>query len=907
MRTPLLLVFRSIRRRRRAVGEEELAFVEDEIVAEAWDDAAYQIEHGYDESVEYADRVRKLLSYRPRKERERRLSTNAAAAAVADHATGMNERLGYMYDEDDDEWLSWAADAGVHIPNSTEVASILRRRRQYWERERHLLVESHATKAAIHHVGSGMSSNGRQLKKKVKVKATADADADADADANAQAQAQAQGELYGDDDQNPIDLSEDEEPIEDETTAQEEVEPQPQAHNPVISPKLPTSSEHVGGQMLNDAVQLTNGGSNEAIAAVLNATNGTASGVSAAVAAAAADAHQSAEAVSKATAAVSAVINDPASVEARTCCASILNVFHEHCDHPDAEELTDTRLFTIVFVIAFCGMVKSLIRHFRIRWLPEAGGCILVGVLGGIILQFFPHYDFGFDGDMFLRVMVPPIVFEAALSIDKSAFQRHIIPIITYAVVGTLFSTFLTALVVSKGSHFLSFIGVACPSIPFVESLTFGALISSIDPIAVLSVLNNMGMTDTDTIYVLIFGESLLNDGVAIVLFETLVHFLDESLIIDAAATWAATCHFVVVAVGSVMIGLVSGGCCTCYYYLMRGIQTPLVEVLMFLCWAFIPYYICDGVEWSGIVAIVAAGFVMDLYVVGQHSKSAGAGDSITPGLSTSSNGSSQGVYNGVSSRSSGSMFGRIFSREGHLSDKSKSHIHFVTEINATLMETAIFAYLGLFLFNSRYHWNFWLAVIAIFSCVVSRAIMVPSLSLLANWLNGIGVVATLRSLSKLSTGSNNSNNGSSSNDNRRGVFIDARMQIVLCFAGLRGAMSFALVENIPLFDTVTGQGSRVKPELKAMTSASIVFTVFVLGGSTYYLIERLGMSLNNKDGDMTELVPLVHKKKDRGSRCGQRKNKLADVSLAEMGMDAGSDSTIENAMRQRSGGRKKT
>jgi NhaP-type Na+/H+ or K+/H+ antiporter len=59
-----------------------------------------------------------------------------------------------------------------------------------------------------------------------------------------------------------------------------------------------------------------------------------------------------------------------------------------------------------------------------------------------------------------------------------------------------------------------------------VEALTFGALISSIDPIAVLSVLSNMGMTDTDTIYVLIFGESLLNDGVAIVLFETLGKFV---------------------------------------------------------------------------------------------------------------------------------------------------------------------------------------------------------------------------------------------------------------------------------------------------------------------------------------------------------------------------------------------
>ena len=68
-------------------------------------------------------------------------------------------------------------------------------------------------------------------------------------------------------------------------------------------------------------------------------------------------------------------------------------------------------------------------------------------------------------------------------------------------------------------------------------------------------------------------------------------------------------------------------------------------------------------------------------------------------------------------------------------------------------------------------------------------------------------------------------------------------MQIALWFAGLRGAMSFALVESIPLYDLYSEQGTRLKPELKAMTSACIMFTVFVLGGYTYYILEKLGIS----------------------------------------------------------------
>ena len=414
------------------------------------------------------------------------------------------------------------------------------------------------------------------------------------------------------------------------------------------------------------------------------------------------------------------------------------------------------------------------------------------------------------------------LVFEAALSIDKRSFQKHIVPILVYAVIGTLFASAITAYIVHKGTSILG-----CETIPYVESLTFGALISSIDPIAVLSVLSNMGMTDTDAIYVVIFGESLLNDGVAMVLFQTLVHFMDTSLVIDREAFLAATLHFLVVALGSVLVGLVSGMACTCYFYAMKGCQTPLVEVLVFFCWAFVPYYICDGVEWSGIVSIVTTGIVMDLYVVGQSNSEEGGLPSIaadTPSVESVS----QKKWD------RNSLGRRIFSKKGHLSAVARTHVGFVTEILSTMMETAIFAYLGFFLFSYRYHWNFWHVSVALIACCVSRAIMIPTLSLLANWFTSIQQSRNCRAaVHQLRRG----------NANDTGVNICPRMQMVLWFAGLRGAMSFALVENIPLYDAVTGEGSRMKAELKAMTSACIIFTVFIMGGCTDYVIERLGMA----------------------------------------------------------------
>ena len=247
-------------------------------------------------------------------------------------------------------------------------------------------------------------------------------------------------------------------------------------------------------------------------------------------------------------------IYDP--VELRQCCASILNVYHENCSTDDEETISDSRLFFVVCVMAACGTVKSLIRYYKVLWLPEAAGCILVGVASGYIVMFFPHHDLSFDGHWFLRIMVPPIIFEAALSIDKRSFNRHVVPILFYAIGGTLMATFLTAFIVHQGSFMLRNV---CTPLPYVEALTFGALISSIDPIAVLSVLSNMGMTDMDTIYVLIFGESLLNDGVAIVLFETLVRFLDDSIEINSDEISEATVHFTVVALGSLFVGVVAG------------------------------------------------------------------------------------------------------------------------------------------------------------------------------------------------------------------------------------------------------------------------------------------------------------------------------------------------------------
>ena len=189
----------------------------------------------------------------------------------------------------------------------------------------------------------------------------------------------------------------------------------PKPSKPHNSLSVPTGKQHLSEKTLEETLMLQH---DETALSNLkkagNQTNFTATasaGVSTTtpMTAAQINADTSANAQAETSEIVPTTLNEQTSLEVRACCASILNVYHENCNVDAEEEISDKRLFIVVLIMAFCGMVKSLIRHFKIRWLPEAAGCILVGVVSGYAASFFPHQDFSFDGNWFLRILVPPI------------------------------------------------------------------------------------------------------------------------------------------------------------------------------------------------------------------------------------------------------------------------------------------------------------------------------------------------------------------------------------------------------------------------------------------------------------------------------------------------------------------
>uniref|UniRef100_A0A7S3VBQ4 Cation/H+ exchanger transmembrane domain-containing protein n=1 Tax=Chaetoceros debilis TaxID=122233 RepID=A0A7S3VBQ4_9STRA len=521
------------------------------------------------------------------------------------------------------------------------------------------------------------------------------------------------------------------------------------------------------------------------------------------------------------------------------CCKVISHYYSSRCLYH--QQYASLSLLGIVSVLILCSLVKTVLQALKFKWIPEAGGCILVGaIVGAVLTTKMPQYQMtlgSFNDDLFLFILLPPIIFHASLSIDKKKFRMLLFPIVMFAVVGT----FLSAVITGFMTHYLTRVfGSLTTTIPLLDSMIFGALVSSVDPVATLSILHSMGVSETNMLYVVVFGESILNDGVSIAMFESLVmHLQGANIELDSALIITSLKYFVKVSWMSVAIGVGVGLVCTLYFWMIRGRHDPVGEVATFFCFALLAYYMGDGVGGSGIVSIMMAGFIMDIFVRGTHMTERDIAHELLPQetsieVSNSMIDEDAGTPQPTGFRVPSYTDCRVmFSGVGHISNRAKVHVGFVADVVANLMETAIFAYLGLFLFSNKLWDNVPLVFVGVLTCSLSRAMMVGFVSLFVN------VVTIVKEFVSAKLGNSDDGNPLPLEEQQTRTYIDRNMQVILLFSGIRGAVSLALAENIPLYDAVTKHGSHFKPEIKAMTNASIIFTVFIFGASTYYTLKK--------------------------------------------------------------------
>ncbi|MBN2388089.1 MAG: Na+/H+ antiporter [Anaerolineales bacterium] len=219
--------------------------------------------------------------------------------------------------------------------------------------------------------------------------------------------------------------------------------------------------------------------------------------------------------------------------------------------------------------------------------MPYTVGLVTVGILLAFLYQEF-HFDV--NPDLILGIFVPPLIFEAAFHLSFQDLRRNVVPILTLAVAGVLVTTFLVGGVVTLGT-----------GLPFAYAILFGAMISATDPIAVISLFRTLGVPKR--LQLLIEGESLFNDGTAIVLFGLAISMVDSG----SFSIISGLANFLRIAGLGVIIGLLLGWLAS---LLISRIDDYLIETALTFVLAYGAYVVAESLHVSGVLAVVTAGLI---------------------------------------------------------------------------------------------------------------------------------------------------------------------------------------------------------------------------------------------------------------------------------------------------------
>ena len=410
----------------------------------------------------------------------------------------------------------------------------------------------------------------------------------------------------------------------------------------------------------------------------------------------------------------------------------------------------------VYFFIVLIGLVGSFVAesvlHERgIHALSASGATIIIGIVVGAVVQAIGNADMiaaaKFDEELFVLILLPIIVFESGFVMRRTHFFAQLGSIITFALLGTLISTLFVGSLLHVVAE--STLGA---QLPLEQALAFAALISAVDPVATLSTFGVLKVEPA--LNALVYGESIINDAMAIVLYRAFVRFFEQT--VTAAAVFATVGQFIGISIGSIFFGLL-----VTVFAALTFKHAPLsnddqLEALVLLCFSYMAFAVSEAAHCSGIVAAVTAGIAMNHFA--------------KTNVSRQGRQASEGLLK-------------------FLAFLADSVIFFLVGLNAVL-------------YNQSISWPFVFATILF--CLIGRALNIFPLAFIINLRNH--------------------------KPGGRGR-IPLNHQIVMWHAGLRGAIAYALAITFP---------SHHQKVIISTTSFVVLFTVFVLGGTTVPLLRLL-------------------------------------------------------------------
>ncbi|KRF85641.1 sodium/hydrogen exchanger 3 isoform X19 [Drosophila virilis] len=311
---------------------------------------------------------------------------------------------------------------------------------------------------------------------------------------------------------------------------------------------------------------------------------------------------------------------------------------------------------------------------------PESCLLIVVGVAIGVVLYFCTDVAVSpLTPNTFFFYMLPPIILDAGYFMPNRMFFDNLGTILLMAVVGTIFNV----ATIGGSLYACGLCGVFGDETPkLLDVFLFASLISAVDPVAVLAVFEEIHVNEI--LYIVVFGESLLNDAVTVVMYHMMEVYNEIGLPnIMAQDIASGVGSFFVVALGGTAIGIIWGfltGLLTRFTDHVRVIEPIFIFVM-----AYLAYLNAEIFHMSGILAITFCGITMKNYV------------------------------------------------ESNISQKSHTTVKYALKMLSSSAETIIFMFLGVATVNNMHVWNTWFVILTIAFCSIFRVIGVILLSAIAN------------------------------------------------------------------------------------------------------------------------------------------------------------------------------
>jgi CPA1 family monovalent cation:H+ antiporter len=236
----------------------------------------------------------------------------------------------------------------------------------------------------------------------------------------------------------------------------------------------------------------------------------------------------------------------------------------------------------LLFIATLVGIVSRQLRA------PYTLGLVVMG----LFLTLLPNVQVDIPPNLILGLLVPPLIFEGAFNLNFNVLRRDLIPILVFAVPGVVLTMIIVGYLVTWGT-----------GLPLALTLVFGAVVAASDPVAVIALFRSLGVPKR--LQVILEGESLFNDGTAIVLFGIVI---TVALGAGQFNLLSGVIDFVRISGGGLIIGLAIGYLVAQMIY---RIDDYLIETTLTTVLAYGSYLLAEQVfHVSGVLAVVAAGLV---------------------------------------------------------------------------------------------------------------------------------------------------------------------------------------------------------------------------------------------------------------------------------------------------------